>query len=81
MGYKGPAGSYAGTSIASAYVSRALALYFTQHPNATTAEAISALKAAATDAGAAGQDPGRFRRGGRRSRGTFAWEIEPEGLR
>lgn len=55
-GSKGTAGSYAGTSIASAYVSRALALYFTEHPNATTAEAISALKAAATDAGAAGRD-------------------------
>ena len=56
VGYQGPAGSYAGTSIASAYVSRALALYFARHPNASTAEAVAALKAAATDAGAAGRD-------------------------
>lgn len=56
-GSKGSAGSYAGTSIASAYVSRALALYFSQNPTASVAEAIDALKAAATDAGAAGRDP------------------------
>ena len=48
VGYDGPAGAYAGTSIASAYVSRALALYFTAHPNATRDQAISALKSAVT---------------------------------
>jgi thermitase len=57
VGYKGPPGTYAGTSIASAYVSRALALYFDKHPKATAREAIAALKASARDAGSPGFDP------------------------
>ncbi len=43
VGYQGPAGSYAGTSIASAYVARELALYLNRHPTATSAQAIAAL--------------------------------------
>ena len=46
VGYQGPAGNYAGTSIASAYVSRELALYLNRHPDATASQAISALTAA-----------------------------------
>ena len=57
VGYKGGAGAYAGTSISSAYVSRALALYFAKHPKATASEAIQALKHAVTDIGATGRDP------------------------
>jgi thermitase len=57
VGHDGPPGAYAGTSIASAYVARELALYFTRHPTATAADAIRALRAAATDAGAKGRDP------------------------
>ena len=43
VGYQGSAGSYAGTSIASAYVARELALYLNRHPTATPAQAIAAL--------------------------------------
>ncbi|MBN1270192.1 MAG: S8 family serine peptidase [Kiritimatiellae bacterium] len=57
VGYNGPPGSYAGTSISSAYVSRALARYLTLHPAATRAQALEALKSALTDAGAKGKDP------------------------
>jgi len=56
IGYKGPPGAYAGTSIASAYVSHALAQYLTQHPGATREQALEALKGAVTDTGAAGRD-------------------------
>lgn len=56
VGYRGAPGSYAGTSIASAYTARTLALYFTQHPAATPKDALKALKAAVTDAGPAGRD-------------------------
>lgn len=56
VGYKGPPGSYSGTSIASAYTARALALYFTRHPDATPKDAVKALKAAVTDAGPSGRD-------------------------
>ncbi len=56
VGYKGPPGSYAGTSIASAYVSRALGLYFSRHPGATAKEAVTALQNALTDAGSKGKD-------------------------
>lgn len=45
-----PAGGYAGTSIASAYVSRALGLYLDRHPHASPQEAVQALIDAA-DAG------------------------------
>jgi len=57
VGYKGPAGSYAGTSISSAYLSGALARYFSIHPEATADQAIDALKKSATDMGAKGKDP------------------------
>ncbi len=57
IGYNGPPGLYAGTSISSAYVSRALALYLAAHPKASNGEAVKALQTALTDAGAKGRDP------------------------
>ncbi len=48
VGFEGTAGSYAGTSIATAYVSRNLALYLAAHPESTVAEAKRALLAAVT---------------------------------
>jgi thermitase len=57
VGHDGPPGAYAGTSISSAYVSRALALYLAKHPAATPKDAVAALKASLTDAGAKGKDP------------------------
>jgi hypothetical protein len=56
VGYQGPPGAYVGTSIASAYVAHAMALYLAKHPTATAAAAQSALLAAVTDAGAPGKD-------------------------
>jgi len=56
VGYQGPPGTYVGTSIASAYVAHALALYLAKHPTATAAAAQSALLSAVTDAGAPGKD-------------------------
>lgn len=56
VGYQGGPGSYAGTSIATAYVSYALALYKQRHPNATPAQAIRALEAAVRVGGNA-RDP------------------------
>ena len=56
VGYKGAPGAYEGTSISSAYVSRALALYFAKHPKATASEAVQALKDSVTDSGATGRD-------------------------
>ena len=49
VGYQGPAGTYAGTSIASAYVARQVALYLSRHPKATAAQAISALTTALSE--------------------------------
>lgn len=46
LGYQGPPGSYAGTSIASAYVAREIALYLNRHPKAKAREAITAVQAA-----------------------------------
>jgi hypothetical protein len=57
VGYEGPPGSYAGTSIASPYVARALALYLADHPDAGPDEAVRALTDALTDGGAEGRDP------------------------
>jgi hypothetical protein len=57
VGYKGPPGSYEGTSISSAYVSRALTLYFARHPRATAAEAVQALQDAVAVAGSKGKSP------------------------
>ena len=51
VGHDGPPGDYAGTSIASAYVSRALAEYMTQNPSATAAQTVSALKTSVTPVG------------------------------
>jgi hypothetical protein len=48
VGYKGPAGSYAGTSIATAYTANALGRYFALHPDATAAQAVAALTRALT---------------------------------
>jgi hypothetical protein len=56
VGHNGPPGAYAGTSISSAYVTRALSLYLTRHPKATRQEALTALRDALSDAGAAGRD-------------------------
>jgi hypothetical protein len=56
VGYNGPPGTYAGTSIASPTVARALTLYFGENPDATPAEAIDALKSVLTDAGETGRD-------------------------
>lgn len=57
VGYGGPPGAYAGTSIASAYVARELALYFSRNPNAKAGQAVAALRQAVTDAGDKGRDP------------------------
>jgi thermitase len=48
VGYKGPPGTYGGTSIAAAYTARVIAQYFAAHPNATANEAISSLNQALT---------------------------------
>jgi thermitase len=56
VGYRGPPGGYAGTSIASAYVSRSLALYLARHPQATSAQAVKALREAVAP-GASAHDP------------------------
>lgn len=56
VGYQGPAGGYAGTSIASAYVARALARYWSRHPDATARQVTDAFRAALTDAGTRGRD-------------------------
>ncbi len=57
VGYEGPSGAYAGTSISAAYVTRAFGLYFAQNPKATTTEAVSAFNSSLTDAGPKGKDP------------------------
>jgi hypothetical protein len=44
VGHNGPPGAYVGTSISSATVANALAQYLNQHPQATTASAVAALK-------------------------------------
>lgn len=46
VGFQGDAGQYAGTSIASAYVSHALGLFMQQNPNASPQQAVRALSAA-----------------------------------
>ena len=56
VGYNGPPGTYAGTSIASPTVARALTLYYGENPDATASEAIDALKSVLTDAGETGRD-------------------------
>ena len=56
VGNRGPPGGYAGTSIASAYVARQFALYFSAHPQSTAQEAIKTFQQAVTDQGARGRD-------------------------
>ena len=56
IGHKGPPGSYAGTSIASAYTARALTRYFQQNPDASVDDAEKAFFASLTDAGPSGKD-------------------------
>ena len=56
VGYNGPAGAYMGTSAAAAYTSRAIASYFTRHPDADPQQALNALAEAVTDAGEPGRD-------------------------
>jgi hypothetical protein len=51
VGYQGPPGSYSGTSIASAYVSRTLASWMSAHPTATADQAVQALKGSVTTTG------------------------------
>lgn len=43
VGYSGPPGGYAGTSIAAAYVSHSIALYMAQHPTASADDAHRAV--------------------------------------
>lgn len=57
VGYEGPPGTYAGTSIASALVSRELALYFARNPKASANDATRALENAVSDRGKNGRDP------------------------
>lgn len=46
VGYNGPPGAYAGTSVATAYTANALARYFTMHPEADAQQAVKALAGA-----------------------------------
>ncbi len=57
VGYNGPPGSYAGTSIASAYVSHILGRYASAHPDADPSEVLQRLQQSLTDRGDAGPDP------------------------
>lgn len=43
VGYKGPPGTYGGTSISAAYTANLLAQYLVTHPKAGTADAVAAL--------------------------------------
>lgn len=54
VGYKGPPGSYAGTSVAAAFTANVLARYFTLYPNATAEQAVAALSQCATRVSASG---------------------------
>lgn len=57
IGHEGPPGSYVGTSIASVYVAKQFAEYFTANPNATAKQAKEALVKMARDEGTKGRDP------------------------
>jgi hypothetical protein len=57
IGHKGPPGAYVGTSIATAYVAREIALYLGRNDGASGPDAVAALRKAVTDAGASGRDP------------------------
>ena len=58
VGNDGPAGAYVGTSISSAVVANALAQYLNQHPGATSAAALAALRQALSPAPAGGYGAG-----------------------
>ncbi len=53
VGYKGPPGAYAGTSVATAFTANALARYFALHPEASARQALDALKGALSREGSA----------------------------
>jgi hypothetical protein len=53
VGYKGPPGTYAGTSVATAFTANALARYFALHPEASARQALDALKGALSREGSA----------------------------
>ncbi len=57
VGYKGPAGTYVGTSIATAYTANAIARYLALHPAATASQAVAALTASLTPGGSGIGDP------------------------
>lgn len=57
VGYRGPPGTYVGTSVACAYAAWALGCYWSQHPDATREEVLRRLAGALTDAGPSGRDP------------------------
>lgn len=58
VGYNGPPGGYAGTSIAAAYTANTIARYLALHPTADAHQAIAALTNAVTQAsGTATRDP------------------------
>lgn len=48
VGYKGPPGMYAGTSVSTAYTANLMARYFAKHPDATASQATVALTQALT---------------------------------
>ena len=56
VGHNGAPGTYAGTSIAAARVSRAITQYYNLYPNATEAEMLNALQSSLTDKGDDGRD-------------------------
>lgn len=56
IGYQGPPGPYAGTSISTPYVARAVTQYFERYPDASAQQAIDALKGSLTDLGIPGRD-------------------------
>ena len=58
VGSDGSAGAYVGTSISSAVVANALAQYLNQHPGATSAAALAALRQALSPAPAGGYGAG-----------------------
>lgn len=57
VGYKGPAGLYAGTSIATAYTANTIARYLALHRDATASQAVTALTQSLTPAGTGVGDP------------------------
>ena len=56
IGYQGPPGQYAGTSIASAYTAGVVNQYLAGNPDADSEQVIKALQEVLTDKGEAGKD-------------------------